>query len=196
MRNILIAQATITGERPLLWHAFTPDAIPLTKRERAGVAGNDPTEWRRTVLTTAEGQLYLRSAAIFSCLREAARYTKQGRGSLQPLLAATLLVLDRRILLDGLTLPDPPPTDEEARVYLDIQSVRNPTTRGRNVRYRVAAAPGWRATFRVSFDKTVVSREQFHAILLDASRLVGLGDGRSIGNGRFTVTDLVFSDPA
>jgi hypothetical protein len=50
MSNIISATIAITGLRPLLWHAFGPDAIPVDgKRERTGVAGNDPIEWTRTV---------------------------------------------------------------------------------------------------------------------------------------------------
>ncbi len=54
--NILIASVAIRGTKPLLWHQFGPHALPLTPVEKAGVAGNDPEEWRRTVLMTAEHQ--------------------------------------------------------------------------------------------------------------------------------------------
>ena len=194
MGNVLTAQITIEGTRPLLWHAFTPDAIPIGKRERTGTAGNDPAEWRRTVLATPTGQLYLKHTYVFGCLRDGAKFTPYRRGTLQPLLVSTLLVLDRVIPIDGLVLPEAPPADEEQPVYLDVQSVRNPATRARNVRYRVGAAPGWRATFRISWDKTVISREQLHAIAIDAGRLVGIGDGRAIGYGRFAVAELHITD--
>jgi hypothetical protein len=58
--NILKARVTIKGTRPILWHKFGPEAIPLEKKERGGVAGNDPTEWERTHLATMDGQLYIR----------------------------------------------------------------------------------------------------------------------------------------
>lgn len=194
MGNVLTAEIRIEGARPLLWHAFTPDAIPIGKKERTGTAGNDPAEWRRTVLATSEGQLYLKGTYVFGCLRDGAKFTPYRRGSLQPMLVSTLLVLDRTVPIEGLVLPEALPADEERPVYLDVQSVRNPATRARNVRYRVAAAPGWRATFRISWDKTIISREQLHAIAIDAGRLVGIGDGRAIGYGRFTVTTFEVSD--
>ena len=75
MGNILTAQITIEGTRPLLWHAFTPEAIPIGKRERTGTAGNDPAEWRRTVLATPTGQLYLKHTYVFGCLRDGAKFT-------------------------------------------------------------------------------------------------------------------------
>lgn len=196
MSNILQAAVSIEGTRPLIWHAFTPEAIPIGKKERTGTAGNDPSEWRRTVLATPDGQLYLKHTYVFGCLRDGAKFTPYRRGTLQPLLVSTLLVLDRTIPIAGRVLPATPTTDEEQPVYLDIQSVRNPATRARNVRYRVAAAPGWQATFRISWDKTVVSREQLQAICIDAGRLAGIGDGRAVGYGRFTVTAFEISDAA
>jgi hypothetical protein len=185
MANLLRATITITGVRPLLFNRFGPDTNPASgKKERTGVAGNDPEEWRRSVSVTAERQIYLDPTAIFGCLRDAARYTPRKRGTLQPWLASTLQVESERILVDRY-LPDPLPTDPEQLVYLDIRSVRNPATRARNVRYRVAAAPGWSTTFQISWDRTVVGRDEMKAVVLDAGRFVGLGDGRAIGFGRF-----------
>jgi len=185
MGNILTATITIVGVRPLLWNRFGPDTIPVGgRRERSGVAGNDPSEWERTVLVTPERQLYLDPTAIFGCLRDAARYTPRKRGTLQPFVAATLQVLDERVLVDRF-LPEQPTSDTTQPVYIDVRSVRNPATRARNVRYRVAAAPGWRTCFTVQWDVTIVSRHEMLAVLLDAGRFVGLGDGRAVGFGRF-----------
>jgi hypothetical protein len=194
MSNVVSATIKIKGTRPLLWHAFTPAAIPLQKQEKTGVAGNDPNEWRRTVLTTGNRQLYLQPTYVFGCLRDGARHTKKGRGSLQPLVAATVQVMDDRVLIDRF-LPDGAEltTDAEQPVYLDVRSVRNPATRALNVRYRVAAAPGWTMTFKVEWDKTVVSRQEMQAVILDAGRLVGIGDGRAVGFGRFTVEEFEVS---
>jgi hypothetical protein len=188
MSNILIAQVQIGGTRPLLWHAFTPEAIPVSgKRERTGVAGNDPDEWKKTVLTTPERQLYLPSTAVFGCLRDAARFTRKGRGTVQSALVATLRVTDDHILVDRFLPPEPLPTSEQTPVYLHVSSVRNPATKARNVRYRVAANAGWQASFCVRWDRTVLSRGELEAVLIDGGRLVGIGSGRQIGFGRFEV---------
>lgn len=196
MSNIVIATISIKGTRPILWHKFGPDAIPLEKQERTGVAGHDPEEWKRTVLYTKEGQLYLEPSYVFGCWRDAARYTKKGRGSIQKMVSATLQVVDNRILIDRWIpdfdgkLPDTLTTDSDEPVYLSIMGVRNPSTRARNVRYRVAASPGWTTTFQLMWDKTVVPRGQMEAVSIDAGRLVGLADGRSIGLGRFEVVSF------
>jgi hypothetical protein len=39
----------------------------------------------------------------------------------------------------------------------------------------------------ILFDKTIVSRPEMQSVLNDAGTLVGIGDGRSVGYGRFTV---------
>lgn len=192
--NILYAQVTITGVRPLLWHAFGPDSLPLSKREQTGVAGNDPEEWRRTVLMTPERQLYLKPTYVFGALRDGARYTRKGRGTLQPLVAATLQVLDERILLDRVVPAEPLPAEPTQPVYLDVQSVRNPATRARNVRYRIAASAPWSLSFTILWDRTVVSRAEMEAVVIDTGRLVGIGDGRAIGYGRFTLDTFVVSE--
>lgn len=196
MANILTARVSIVGTRPILWHKFGPEALPLEKQERAGVPGHDPTEWRATCLYTNSGQLYVKSSYLFSAMREGAKHTKKGRGSILRLVAATLQVAPDRILLDrhipGFdgALPDQLPTDPELPVYLDIRGVRNPNTRARNIRYRVAASPGWRCAFTLLWDCTVVSRNEMHAVAIDAGTLVGIGDGRSIGHGRYDVVEF------
>lgn len=200
MSNILTARVKIKGTRPILWHKFGPESLPLEKQERTGVAGNDPEEWKRTVQCTKDGQLYVRGDQVFGCLRNAAKHTRKGRGSIQKLVAATLQVLDDRILLDRGVLGwngGPPETltdDPDELVYLDVRGVRNPSTRARNVRYRVAASSGWECEFTLLWDATVVSRTQMEAVCIDAGRLEGLGDGRSVGMGRFEIVDFAISE--
>jgi hypothetical protein len=192
MGNILRARVSIRGIRPLLWHHFGPDALPLEKQERTGVAGNDPQEWKKSVLMTSDRSLYIKPTYIFGCLRDGAKHTSRKRGTLQPYVAATLQVEDDLVYIerDGqiLKVPDEPvPTDPTLPVFLDIQSVKNPSTRGRNVRYRIAASSGWEARFNLQWDGTIVSRGEMQSVAIDAGRFCGLADGRSIGYGRFEI---------
>jgi hypothetical protein len=191
MSNILTAQVTIKGVRPLIQHKFGPDALPLEKQEKTGVAGNDPAEWRKTCMITKEGQLYIAPTYVFGCLREGARHTPKKRSSLMYDVSATLQVTDNLILLDrwfpgfpnghafDVKNIDPPSDDPTQPVYLDICGVKNPTTKSRNVRYRIAASTGWTLKFNLLWDKTIVSRSQMESVIIDAGRLVGLADGRS-----------------
>ena len=188
MANIVMARVSIQGTRALLQHRFGPEALPLEKAERTGVAGNDPAEWRKTCMVTPTGQLYVERTYIFGMLRDAARHTKKGKGSIMPLVAATLQVEEGEVLLDRWLPKDgDPTTDRTQPVYIDVTGVRNPSTKARNVRYRLAASPGWKTTFTILWDKTVVAREQMRAVVTDAGMLIGLADGRSVGYGRFTV---------
>jgi hypothetical protein len=188
MSNIVRASVEIRGKRPLLQHQFGPEALPLEKGEKTGVAGNDPTEWRKTCMVTSGGQLYVRGSYVFATIRDASKHTKKGKGSIQALMAATLQVEEEQVLLDRwMPKEDDPLPDPSQSVYIDVTGVRNPTTKARNVRYRLAASAGWTATFTLVWDKTIVSREQMKAVLNDAGTLVGLADGRGIGYGRFDI---------
>ncbi|MBD2156749.1 hypothetical protein [Leptolyngbya sp. FACHB-16] len=191
--NILTARVAIQGTRTLLWHRFGIDSIPLEKQEKSGVAGNDPEEWRKTVLMTSDRQLYLLNTYIFRCIRDAAPYIKRGR-TFQTAVAATLQVVEDVILLPDRYVPSRPVQIEQGQAYDDIPSVyvmvagvKNPGTNKRNIRYRVATTAGWECNFTLLWDKTVVSRGEVESLCLTAGQLVGLGDGRSIGFGRFVL---------
>lgn len=186
-KNIVRAEVTIVGVRPLLQHAFGPDTIPLEKLEREGVTapGNDPNEWKRSMLVTSNGQLYVRNDYVFGCLKKGATRTKKGRGSIQADVEATLEVDPAVILLEGCFLPENVTRDPTQRVYIDVRGAT--VGKSRHVRYRLAASPGWECSFTLQWDKTIVSRNQMQTVLRDAGMFGGLGDGLKLGMGRFTV---------
>lgn len=184
------ATVKIKGTRPHWFHRLPIEDFGKKRKERSGTAGNDPKEWRKTYRATEEGQLFLPPEMIFSCLRNAAKHTKSGRGSIMKKVAATLQVVDNKVLLDRF-MPkngdDPKHNAFDEGVYIDVRGVRNPSTRGANIRYRVACKEGWLAEFRISWDETIVSEPEMEQVCLDAGALEGLGNGRSIGMGRFEV---------
>jgi len=187
------AEVTVVGTRPLFWNRFGTDTLPLEKKARTGVAGNDPNEWRKTYLATPDGRLYLEPSYLFGCIRTGAKFTRHLKGTLQSTVESTLQVIDERVFtnrklpksgLESLREADGQP------VYIDVRSVTNPGTRGRNIRYRVAAAAGWEATFTIVWDDSLLSREQMEAIANDGGQFAGVGDARKIGFGRFKVTSF------
>ena len=195
-----VADIRIKGLKPLLIHAFGPEILSATKtkKEKCGVAGNDPSEWLRTVLYKPNKQLYFPPEYAFALVRDGAKYTKRGRGSIQPLVAATLIVTSEEMLFDRF-LPDDIyclTNNRNSPVYLDVRAVNNPTTRKRNIRYRVALSPGWSTQFRISWDASIVSQQEMEASIIDAGKFVGLGDGRAVGFGRFELEqmDMLESD--
>lgn len=192
MSNVIQANIIICGTRPMLIHHFGPDAIPLVRREKSGVAGNDPEEWKRTVLMTDNRQIYLPCEYILSNFRAGSRIAFGPRGGHAGKLAACLQIADENILFDRFV---PENLDEfinrtEAEVYLDVRGVKQPTTKARNVRYRVALSPGWQSKFSILWDKTIISREEMHSIVDHSGEFVGLGDGRTIGLGRYSVEEF------
>jgi hypothetical protein len=60
-------------------------------------------------------------------------------------------------------MPEEITQDNNESVYLDVRSVRNPTTKGRNVRYRVALSSGWKTEFEVIWENTLVASQQLEA---------------------------------
>ena len=198
------AKVCIQGVRPLFWHVFGREAIPLEgqRKEKTGVAGNDPEEWRRTTSVTKDGQLYLAGTYAFSTITAGSKFIKKGRGSIQADVNSTLQIADNRILVDryfpgfpnghefDITKVDAPPEDPDLPVYLDVRAVVNPSTKGRNVRYRIVASPGWKAEFTIDFDNTLVSDNQIHAATRDAGKFIGIGNARKIGMGRFEVVSF------
>lgn len=193
--SLLKAKVTIVGKRPILFNKFSIDSIPLEKKEKTGIAGNDPEEWKRTVLKTSDNQLYVEASYIFGCLRDGGKHIRSGKGSIQAKVASTLIVLDEVISLNRVLPSEENLTQDKSEpVYLDVRSVRNPTTKGRNIRYRIAASPGWKATFEIEWEGTIVSRGEMESVLNSAGSFVGLGDGRSIGCGRFTVEAFEISE--
>lgn len=186
--SVVYGKVKIIGTNQLMINVFMVEKLSLERKERTGVAGNDPEEWKRSYTATEKGQLYVNPSYIFGCLREAAKHTKSGRGSLQPKISATLQIMNDKILFNrnmpkNLKLS----TNENDPVFLDIRGVRSLRTRARNIRYRVSLSKDWETEFEILWDNTLVSTSQMEAILNDAGMLVGLADGREIGFGRFTV---------
>lgn len=189
------AKVKIRGVRPLLMHCFTNETLSLERKKKTGVPGNNPQEWKNTYTSTKEGQLYLDSSNIFGCLREASKYTKIGRSSIQDKLSATMQVLEDKIIFNRFMTKDEneflsKTSDDD--IYLDVRGVRNPNSKGRNIRYRVAMGVGWETEFSLQWDDTIISSAQLHQVLIDAGSLAGLADGRNIGFGRFEVISFEY----
>lgn len=184
---------TIRGVKPLLMHAFREDVFDK-KKAKSGSVGNNPDEWKGTVIMDEERKLYLPNSYLFAPIRESGKYTKIGRGNIVKHIASTLEVSpDKIYVVDAngqqLIVPEDDKITRETTspVYLDVRSVVNPMTKGRNLRYRVASAPGWTATFVVTWDDSVLSVAQMQQSIKDAGVMCGTGCGRAIGFGRFEV---------
>ncbi|SFA99471.1 MULTISPECIES: hypothetical protein [unclassified Bacillus (in: firmicutes)] len=186
---ILTAEIRIRGVKPLLFNHFNIDSIPLEKREREGVPGNNPDEWKKTFLVTEEGQFYLEPRYVYSCIRAGGKHLPRGRGSFEPYVSACLEVMNSKILINRFIPPEDLITrDNRNTVYIDVQPV---SRRGaKNIRYRLALTSGWETDFKISWEGSLINRQQMESICRDAGTFAGLGDGRKIGFGRFAVTSF------
>ena len=139
-------------------------------------------------------QLFVYNTYLQNAISEGGKDIKSGRGSIYKKVCATLEVEEPKILMHNLFVPE---DDKLTRldtdpVYLDVRAVVNPMTKGRNLRYRIAAKPGWRCSFNVSWDDKIISREQLKACVENGGSMSGIGDGRKIGFGRFKLVDISF----
>lgn len=187
---LIRAEVNIKGTRSLLFNNFSIDSIPLVKREKSGVAGNNPEEWKKTFQSTSEGQLYLRADYIFSCIREGAKHTANGRGTMEPVVSATLQIINDKMYLNRYVPNDETKItrDNTQEVYIDVRPV---SRRGvKNIRYRLATSPDWETSFIIEWENTLINREQMKSICIDAGAFAGLGDGRKLGFGRFKVVSF------
>jgi len=187
---------TAVGTTPYLYHKFNLESLTDTKKPREGTSGNNPNEWKTTAW--AEGKrLFIPNFYFFSSIIAGGKYVKVGRGTISKQLPGVLTMLGDRYFIDR-TLPkdleeleiDDIGTCPSNPVYVDVRMVANPNTKGRNVRYRIALSPGWRAKVEFMWDDSVFSKSQINDALEAAGKYSGVGDGRAIGYSRYTVEDF------
>ncbi|WP_129691311.1 hypothetical protein [Gottfriedia acidiceleris] len=190
--TFLRARIKIRGTRPLLYNNMRLDAISPFRKEKSGVPGNNPEEWKDTYLATSSDQLYLKPDYLFSTIRAGAKHTKRGLGSLEPNVSATLQIIDDVILLNRYISVNSIDDDHSKDVYIDIR----PVTRNKvkNIRYRLAVGTGWEAEFQIAWESTLVAREQMHSICIDAGLFAGIGDARKLGYGRFEICSFTVEE--
>jgi hypothetical protein len=195
-----LAHVKIVGVRPLLFHGFNVEVVTNLNKVKDGSAGNSPNEWKKT-LYEKNNQLYLPGSYFSATLKNGAKYTKAGRGSIQTSFISCMIMKTDYALLNR-HLPEgwQEMTSEEFEkdsskpVYLDIRGVINPASKGRNVRYRIACSMGWKCEFEFLFDDTIVSTPQVKKIVTDAGKMSGLGDARTLGYGRFKIEDITIKE--
>lgn len=185
------AQISIEGIKPLLFHTFPIEMLNKSKSKSGGI-GNDHEEWKQTVLMDENRQLFVYQSYIVGSITAGGKQIKQGKGTINKKVGATLEVVEDKILIENRFVPKEEnlmnkPSDP---VYLDVRSVVNPMTKGRNLRYRIAASPGWEASCTISWDDRAVSKEDMKACVENAGLFEGIGDGRKIGFGRFKLNEF------
>jgi len=182
----IAAHIEIEGIKPILINTFPLDTLTSNK-SKTGTAGNNQTEWEKTVLMTHDRQLFVHNTYLIGAITSAGKMIKSGKSTIHKKVGSSLEIVEPQLLLIGLQVPTPEEisNDSTQPVYLDVRAVVNPMTKGRNVRYRVAARPGWKLQATISWDDKAVSKEDMRICVENAGLFEGIGDGRKIGFGRF-----------
>ena len=168
------AKVTITGQSPLLMHAFP--MVPIEAVEKKSIEEQAELSAYRE---PGGKMLYLPGINLQRALIAGATYSKgKGRGSLQKAAAACLNITPERIPLG-------------AEVYeIDYRPVVIPATKGRVMRHRPRLEK-WAATFEIEWDETLLKPEEVRRIIDDTGTRVGVLDFRPEKKGpfgRFIVT--------
>ena len=185
------AQITIIGTKPILFCTFPVDTLSSSKSKEGGT-GSNKEEWKKTVLMMPNRQLYVNSSYIIKSITEGAKLIKEGRGSISKKVGASLTGADDKILITNRFVPeeDKLTSLDQDDVYIDMRSVVNPMTKGRNIRYRIAAKAGWELTTTLIWHPRLASSDQIKESAINAGLMEGIGDGRKIGFGRFEVKEF------
>lgn len=182
----IFAKISVTGTKPILFHTFPIDVLS----EKQSKTGGD--EWKNTVLMNENRQLYVLNTYFRNAICDGGKEIKVGKGNLSKKMSSTLEIEEIKILLNDLFVPEENnllKLDSEP-VYLDVRSVVNPATKGRNLRYRIAAKTGWKCSFTITWDDYIASKEQVKTCVENGGAFQGIGDGRKIGFGRFKLLEF------
>jgi hypothetical protein len=186
----------MTGTTPFLFNKFKIENVSNKNKAKHGSAGNDPEEWKEKIW--AEGvKLFVPAYYVFGSVSEGAHYVKEGKGSIKKKLMGCLLVKGEKFYLNY-ELPkaiekietEDLTRDSSKDVYLDIRAVKNPMTKGKNVRYRLGMRPGWFLHVMLEWDDTILSKDNIKNAIEHAGKFVGIGDGRLLGHGRYICEDV------
>ncbi len=188
------AKVSVKGTKPILFNTFPIDRLS-ENRSKSGTTAKNEFEWKDTVLVTKDRQLYVMGCYLVSSIKSAGKLIKVGKSNMMKKIESCLECLDDIIPLKGLYLPE---EDQITRlstdpVYIDVRSVVNPATKGRNLRYRVAAKPGWEISFTIQWDDSVVSKETMKQCVENGGLYEGIGDGRRLGFGRYELLEFHFN---
>lgn len=158
-------------------------------RKKGGVAlkGN-PDEWKKTIYFKEGVGVYFPAVSFEACLVNAAKQHKvTGRQTATKFVQSGVFCTDEYLpfLVNGkkiMSLDDP-------LIKIDKRTVKNPSTRGRNTRYR-AIFDNWESNFRIIVQNDdYVTKKLLKEIIEDGGRFIGVGDYRP-RFGRFELISL------
>jgi len=148
----------------------------------------DSDEWKKTIYFKESIGVYLPAMVFEACVVNAAKQFKvTGRQTATKYVQGGLFCIDEFLpfFVDG----KPIKTLDDPRIKIDVRTVKNPSTKGRNVRYR-AKFDEWESKFRFMVTTDDYLRtDLLKEIVSYAGNFVGVDDYRP-RFGRFDVVSL------
>ena len=172
-----IYQVEIEGIRPLLTNRYMEDEVAVKKRGEE----KDNEELAKKKVYQVDGKLVIPAEQIERAMEKVASSFKvegQGKKTYKDLVQGAVFVEPEYIEI------------RPQKFEIDKRTVVIPSTRGRVARYRPKWNPGWKLKFKVRVMDDRVTPEVLQKIIDEAGRIKGIGDGRSIGMGRFMLTSF------
>ena len=175
----------IEGISPLLMHGSQNVGMDgdTGKKKGGNALLGDKNEWKKTIYFDENIGVYVPAINIEASLIEGAKQYKIGRGSATKYVKSGVFITDNELQLkvDGNTIKS---LDE---VEVDQRTVKNPSTKGRNMRYR-AIFKMWSTEFTIMVSSDDYISEDLLKNIIDYSGMyVGVCDFRP-RFGRFKVT--------
>jgi len=189
------AEIEIEGIKPFLMNSFPTDTF-ATHKSKKGSQANNHEEWKAGALMDKDRRLYIFPSYIVGSIKEGGKYIKIGKATLAKKVGSCLECCYDFVYFDDLIVPlekDITRLTTEP-IYLDVRPVVNPATRGRMLRYRIAAKAGWKIKTRIVWDDFVISKDDMQSCVQNAGLFEGIGDGRRIGFGKYKLLSFKMRD--
>ena len=173
-----IAEVTVEGSAPIMFHRWSCEAVEAKANAAKGSKAKKEDDWESYLYRNAAGEIAIPGEYLRQAIIEAAKYRQDPRSprkSAKDLFKAAVISLTE-LATTGASEPD----------YLDRRRVC--VMRAAVTRVRPALNAGWSATFQLMVQTPeYISPQTLNGVIVDAGRLVGLGDFRP-SYGRFVVS--------
>jgi hypothetical protein len=136
-------------------------------------------EWEGGLYANDKLGPYLPPMMIRAAIREAARMSKKGKD----VERAVLMKKPAELVYDG------PRDIDQLRGLSDFRHTAMVTVQKAKILRTRPHFPEWAAEVEILFLPSLVSKEEVRGWLEEAGMFIGIGDGRTLGYGRFTVDE-------
>jgi len=149
---------------------------PQTKRKGGSAVHGDKDEWKKTIYYDEQHGVYLPAINMEACMKEAAKQFKIGRGTATKYINSGVFCTEEHLPLyiNGTIIK----TLDDPRITIDKRTIKNPNTKGRQVRYR-AKFNQWTTEFQLMVTADdYIDKKLLTEIIKYGGNFIGIGDFR------------------